>query len=856
MGQFSISADSYTAEQFFTLFFDVSLDAAHPPDVNSFAVQINGTGVSVTGVTVDSTLKTVTLSFNASALTAGDAIEFSYSDPTGGNDVNAIQGTDGADAAAFSATRFVNSSRPGPSAPPIPTLSSGSDSGTLGDGITNVAAPTMSGTSLANATIKLYDTNGTTLLGTTTADGSGNWSVTSSQLSDGSHSLTVTQTDSGNITSPLSQALSVTIDTSASPPTTLALNAGSDSGTLGDGVTNVGTPTITGHSEAGAAVRLYDTDGTTLLGSATANGSGNWSITSSTLGSGTHTLTAKQTDVAGNVSVASSGYAYILDTVGPIGMALSTTTVSLSSASNGATVATFSATDATAVSYGFAVGNGTIDADNGKFTISGTQLVAAQTLTVGTYHIYAKATDAAGNDAFQIFTVNVIAAPAPSVPVDTGSTIIDGVPVTSTPVTLPGGSAGTTLTIPVVSTSAGGFIGAPNVADIPLVTANISSLLTAQVPIGTGLISTGGSSTPAGSSLTALTAAIKGQTAKHTTADQNHLLGNGSQFISLQATGVPLLINTVVVKNTDATSSIPLTLTGTSTTNQHTALIIDTSQLASNSNIVLNNVDFAAVVGAVTITGNTAGQIITGDLANQNVIVGTGTASQVYTGGGNDLMQYGPSTATATTVDAKVTTALVSNSTTAGSLTAATSVLLNGGTGNDIAVFGKAQSAYSIDQRDGYVLVTDKADTSQRITVTNTESLKFSDGVVNVESRAELTVLAGLYQSVLGRQVDIVGFDYWGASQATGVSLGAIAVSMLGSTEATARGLSLNGDTSHDIATLYQAVFGRAPEASGLAYWKNLMAQGQSIVDVANGFMAASEIAEHKLAATGWDLIF
>jgi hypothetical protein len=158
----------------------------------------------------------------------------------------------------------------------------------------------------------------------------------------------------------------------------LALNNGSDSGTLGDGITNDSTPTVTGHAEANAAVRLYDTDGSTLLGSTTADGSGNWSIASSALTNGSHTFTAKQTDVAGNVSSASSGYAYTLDTVGPIAMALSNTQVAMSNAGNGATVATLSATDATAVSYGFAIGNGTIDADNGKFSLSGNQLVAAQ----------------------------------------------------------------------------------------------------------------------------------------------------------------------------------------------------------------------------------------------------------------------------------------------------------------------------------------------------------------------------------------------------------------------------------------------------------------------------------------------
>ncbi|WP_200958355.1 Ig-like domain-containing protein, partial [Massilia sp. Root335] len=68
-----------------------------------------------------------------------------------------------------------------------------------------------------------------------------------------------------------------------------------------DGITNATTPVFTGTAEAGATVTLYDTDGTTVLGSTVATG-GNWSITASTLSAGAHTITAKVMDAAGNAS--------------------------------------------------------------------------------------------------------------------------------------------------------------------------------------------------------------------------------------------------------------------------------------------------------------------------------------------------------------------------------------------------------------------------------------------------------------------------------------------------------------------------------------------------------------------------
>lgn len=95
-------------------------------------------------------------------------------------------------------------------------MSNASDSGTLGDGITKVNTLTLTGTAAANATVKLYDTDGTTVLGTATADNLGNWSITtSSPLGNGAHTLRVTQTDSFNQTSPLSDGLKLTIDTVA-----------------------------------------------------------------------------------------------------------------------------------------------------------------------------------------------------------------------------------------------------------------------------------------------------------------------------------------------------------------------------------------------------------------------------------------------------------------------------------------------------------------------------------------------------------------------------------------------------------------------------------------------------------------
>jgi hypothetical protein len=193
--------------------------------------------------------------------------------------------------------------------PSVPDLLAASDSGDFNsDNLTRDTTPTFRGTGAEpGATVVLYDTDGGTVLGTGVADGSGNWTITSTALSEGSHTLRARQTDTAGNTSLFSASLGVTIDTGAAPPSAPDLAEASDSGPSStDDITSVNSPRVTGTgAESGAMVTLYDTDGTTVLGTGTADGGGNWSINSSALTVGTHTLTARQTDRAGNTSAPS-----------------------------------------------------------------------------------------------------------------------------------------------------------------------------------------------------------------------------------------------------------------------------------------------------------------------------------------------------------------------------------------------------------------------------------------------------------------------------------------------------------------------------------------------------------------------
>ena len=210
--------------------------------------------------------------------------------------------TDGAGNQSAASTSFIITEDT--SAPAAPVISTVTDdaapvTGTVADnGVTNDTTLTITGTAEAGSTVTIYDTDGTTVLGSAVATG-GSYSITTSVLATGGHTLTAKAIDAGGNQGTASTAFHVTIDTSA--PSAPSITSVSDdvspvTGTVADnGVTNDATLTITGTAEAGSTVTIYDTDGTTVLGTGIAAG-GSYSITTSVLATGGHTLTAKATD--------------------------------------------------------------------------------------------------------------------------------------------------------------------------------------------------------------------------------------------------------------------------------------------------------------------------------------------------------------------------------------------------------------------------------------------------------------------------------------------------------------------------------------------------------------------------------
>jgi hypothetical protein len=85
-----------------------------------------------------------------------------------------------------------------------------------------------------------------------------------------------------------------------------------------------------------------------------------------------------------------------------------------------------------------------------------------------------------------------------------------------------------------------------------------------------------------------------------------------------------------------------------------------------------------------------------------------------------------------------------------------------------------------------------------------------------------------LFEAILGRAPDAVGFEYWTAQLQKGASLNSIAQALLGSAEYTAKfGAATQGDSSF-VTWLYQNALQRHPDTAGLAVWDNALQQGEN----------------------------
>ncbi|MDR0805731.1 MAG: Ig-like domain-containing protein, partial [Enterobacteriaceae bacterium] len=205
-----------------------------------------------------------------------------------------------------------------PDKPPRPTATDnvGDNTGVIHSGdSTDDKRPEFSGKASVGNVITIMD--GDKVLGSTVVDKNGNWTFTPSEdLQEGSHSVSVTETDRAGNTSKPSDPINFDVDTNIAAPAISGVEDNQQGGIVGNiahnGLTNDNTPTLSGKAEANSIVTIYDNG--SAIGSVKANSKGEWNFTTPALNDGNHAFTTQSVDSAGNKSVASPEYVVTVDT--------------------------------------------------------------------------------------------------------------------------------------------------------------------------------------------------------------------------------------------------------------------------------------------------------------------------------------------------------------------------------------------------------------------------------------------------------------------------------------------------------------------------------------------------------------
>ncbi|WP_247871770.1 Ig-like domain-containing protein, partial [Azospirillum sp. Sp 7] len=502
--------------------------------------------------------------------------------------------------------------------------------------LSNSTAPTIAGTAESGSTVTVT-IGGATY--TTTATG-GNWSIdlatatpvngTLSLNANGANPVSATATDaSGNTSAPGTQSL--TIDTTNPNAPVISTN-----------LSNSTTPTLTGTAEAGSTVTVT-IGGATYTTTATG---GNWSInlatatpTAGTLSlnaNGDNPVSATATDVSGNVS-APSTQSLVIDTTAPTATVLfeddSIDAVEQSSSAftiNGSEAgATFTWT-ITSSGGGRVTGSGVTT--GGTTRVTGLDLFS---LGDGTLTLSLGLTDPAGNASVPfIATTQKLTAtvdkPAPVAP--PAAATVDGATVNGSVTTATDGSRTTTVTIAATSGSRVEDHSTANadLADVPVVREQVVDRQTGQASIVTTLtvsVSTGVAVTATGNTerqtanqaltgLTGLIAAIEARTDEGTVS-RTGLTGGGSGFLSMLSSQTQLLVRAIdfSTPGVAAGQAVQTRVTGNTlggtgiASTAPTAVVLNTTGVSGPMTIQLDNVEFAAVVGAATLVGGDGEQI-------------------------------------------------------------------------------------------------------------------------------------------------------------------------------------------------------------------------------------------------------
>ena len=433
-------------------------------------------------------------------------------------------------------------------------------------------------------------------------------------------------------------------------------------------------------------------------------------------------------------------------------------------------------------------------------------------------------------------------------PANAARQTVDGAELFSEQVTHPGtGLAGSVITVPFTGANRQDDPGTPNsaLADIPLGlpgAGGTGNSLIVSLPTGTGLQSEG-ATVPLSNAqaLLDLIGRIENRT-ENGSASQAEMSAAGSAFLGALDQHATIESRTIqLFADPAAAPGRPIVVSGqapTASSGTALALVLDGTSLPGGSTVQLDHVGFATVIGDLRVIGGEGRNYVVGDGGSQVIFLGaeddilSGGAGNDFIGsaGGNDLLDGGDH-------DDQVVGGIGHDT-------------VMGGAGNDILNGGRSATG----SWEFYVSASGSVSARHTGAVFTLSGMEMVQGaeldaalpeLAFLGARAEQLVGVSLLYAALGRAPDLGGLSFWSRD---GVALADVAAGVLRSAEWGSTPLGQAGDADF-VRGMYQDLLGREVDADGLAFWTAALAgTGGATTSRADVLMAAAFSSEHRSA--------
>ena len=162
---------------------------------------------------------------------------------------------------------------------------------------------------------------------------------------------------------------------------------------------------------------------------------------------------------------------------------------------------------------------------------------------------------------------------------------------------------------------------------------------------------------------------------------------------------------------------------------------------------------------------------------------------------------------------------------------------VDGGAGTDTVVYTGNKTDYTVSVSGDTILVTNGGVTDSLVGV---ERIKFADTLVAFDLYGNMGEAYRLYSAAYNRAPDKAGLSFWTSQLDQGISVATVAQKFVTSAEFQSIYGSVAG-ASTLVNGFYTNVLGRAPDATGLAYWMGKLLSGMSAASALTAFADSAE---------------